>query len=71
MDIQDDYGLLFRDCSIETIRDGIRAISEKPVEDLRLMARKAWEVARANYTQDRFAEEYRKVVEQIMYKYQN
>lgn len=69
VDIQDDYGLVFHDCSIETIRDGIRTISGLSVEDLRLMARKAWEVARANYTQDNFSEEYRKVVEKIAHIY--
>jgi glycosyltransferase involved in cell wall biosynthesis len=57
-----DFGLILKNCSIEEIKDSIRKVSSLSAQELKLMARKAWEFARANHTRARFAEEYRKVI---------
>ena len=44
----------------------MRRIANLPVAELKLMACKAWEYARANHTKEKFAESYRNAVEQII-----
>ncbi|MGC2064301.1 MAG: glycosyltransferase [Thermodesulfovibrionales bacterium] len=61
-----DFGLILRDCSPEAIKDSLQRISGLPAEELRSMARKAWEFARANHTRERFGEAYKKVITQIV-----
>jgi hypothetical protein len=61
-----DFGVILRDCSIEEIRNAIRRISDLPTQELKQMARKTWEFARANHTGETFANEYRKVISTIM-----
>jgi glycosyltransferase involved in cell wall biosynthesis len=61
-----DFGVVLRDCSIEEIRNAIRRISDLPAQELRQMARKAWEFARANHTRETFANEYRKAISAIL-----
>jgi glycosyltransferase involved in cell wall biosynthesis len=65
VDIDDDFGLTLKTSSIEEIKDAVQRIANLPAEELQRMARRAWEFARANHTQERFAEEYRKAVESI------
>jgi glycosyltransferase involved in cell wall biosynthesis len=66
VDIQDDFGWILNNCSIEEIKAAIRRISQVPAEKLKLMAHKAWEYARANHTRENFAKVYSEVVEQII-----
>lgn len=66
VDVSDDFGIILNHSSIEEIKDSVRKISKLPAEELKLMARKAWEFARANHTKERFAEEYKQVIEKIM-----
>ena len=66
VDIDGAFGITLKDCSIETIKDCIKKISSLPTEQLKQMARKAWEYARANHTKERFSEEYRKIIEMII-----
>jgi glycosyltransferase involved in cell wall biosynthesis len=61
-----DFGFLLKSCSIPDIREAIGTISSLPVEALKSKARKAWEHARAYHTREKFAEEYRRVVTQIL-----
>jgi glycosyltransferase involved in cell wall biosynthesis len=61
-----DFGVTLKNCSIDTIEDAIQMVSSLPKEELELRARKAWEYARANHTRERFAEEYRKIIEKII-----
>jgi len=61
-----DFGTALETCSIEEIRNAVRMVSHLPAQELQKMARAAWEFARANHTRERFAEEYRKVITQIM-----
>ena len=62
----DDFGLVLKDCSIDEITSAIRMVSSLSGEELKLMSRKAWENGRANYTIEKFAEEYEKIVEKIV-----
>jgi glycosyltransferase involved in cell wall biosynthesis len=61
-----DFGVILKDCSLDTIRQTLKNISGLPSEKLREMSRKAWEYARKNHTRERFAEEYKKAITQIM-----
>lgn len=61
-----NFGVTLTDCSIEEIKNTIRMVSCLSAEELKLMSRKAWEFARTNHTKERFAEEYRKIIEKII-----
>jgi glycosyltransferase involved in cell wall biosynthesis len=62
----DDFGLILKTCTIEEIREAVQRVAAMPIQEMRRMARSAWEFARANHTRERFAEEYRKVIAHIM-----
>jgi glycosyltransferase involved in cell wall biosynthesis len=66
VDIEDDYGVILKDCSVDAIRNTIKMISSLPVEKLRQMTYKAWEYARAHHTRERFDEEYKKTISIIL-----
>jgi glycosyltransferase involved in cell wall biosynthesis len=66
VDVTDDFGIVLSGCSIEEIKDSLRRISNLPIQKLKLMSRRAWEFARANHTKEKFTEEYRKVISQII-----
>jgi glycosyltransferase involved in cell wall biosynthesis len=66
VDVNEDLGILLKDCSIETIEKAVRMISGLPAEKLRRMARNAWDFARANHTRERSAEIFRKTIEKIL-----
>lgn len=65
----DDFGVILKNCTIEEIKNSIRTVSNLPTPELKRMAKKAWEFARANHTREKFAEEYWKVVEKIIATY--
>lgn len=66
VDVDPDSGFILKDCSIEEIRNSMRAVSRLSGRELKRMARTGWEFARANHTREKFAEEYRKAVLAIM-----
>jgi glycosyltransferase involved in cell wall biosynthesis len=66
VDVKPDFGVILKDCSIQGIKKSIRGLSSLSNEELRRMARRAWEFARANHTRERFTEEYRKAILKIM-----
>ena len=61
----EDFGIILKESSIETIRQAIQMISTMPAEQLRIMSRKAWEHTRLHHTRERFAEGFRRVVDQV------
>jgi hypothetical protein len=61
-----DFGVMLQTCTIAEIRDAVRLVSSLPAQEIKRMAVATWEFARANHTRERFAEEYRKVISQIM-----
>ncbi|UVT19550.1 MAG: glycosyltransferase [Nitrospira sp.] len=64
----DDFGVVLKDHSVETIKNTVRMIAGLPAEQLQRMARKAWEFARAHHTRENFSEEYKNIVLDIMNK---
>jgi glycosyltransferase involved in cell wall biosynthesis len=66
VDVGDEFGAYLNSCSLDEIRDAVRAVSNLPSQRLKRMARKAWEFARANHTKERFAEEHRKAIGKII-----
>lgn len=66
VDINDSYGIMLENCSVDTIKARIRMVANFPAERLQQMSRKAWEYARAHHTREKFAEEYKKTVLKII-----
>jgi hypothetical protein len=64
----EDFGVLFKDNSVNTIRSVVQMVSGLPSHQLRQMARKAWEFARANHTREKFTEEYKECILNILGK---
>jgi glycosyltransferase involved in cell wall biosynthesis len=71
VDVNIDFGVILRDCSIDTIKTTVQMISTLSPEKVKQMSRKAWEFARANHTREKFAEEYKKVITKIIDMHQN
>jgi glycosyltransferase involved in cell wall biosynthesis len=63
-----DYGVMFRDNAVDTIKEAVRMVSRFPSEQLSRMSRKAWEFARDNHTRGKFSAEYKKLIVDIMAK---
>jgi glycosyltransferase involved in cell wall biosynthesis len=61
-----DFGTILKECSISEIQGSVQTISNLPVQELRRMARRAWEYARGNHTRQRFAEEYLNSIHKIL-----
>ena len=66
VDVAEDFGVILKSCSIEALKDTVRAISSLPAQELKQMARNAWEFARVHHTKEKFAEEFRKVLAEII-----
>ena len=62
----EDFGIILKDNSIKTIQDAVQMTSNLPVPQLQQMAQNAWEFARSRHTRDKFTEEYKKVILDIM-----
>jgi glycosyltransferase involved in cell wall biosynthesis len=65
VDVQ-DFGLVLEECSIGRIQSTLDVVSNWPAEKLEEMAYNAWEYARKNHTRQVFAENYRRIIEQIL-----
>lgn len=62
----DDFGLILKECTIDEIKNSIEYLSSLSIHELGIMARRAWEYARANHTRKKFARQYRAIVEDII-----
>lgn len=60
-----DFGFILEKCTIDEIRNTIETVSSLSARELKVMARKAWEFARANHTREKFAEQYREIIKDI------
>jgi glycosyltransferase involved in cell wall biosynthesis len=65
VDIADDRGVILKSNSIETIQDSVRKVSSFSSEQLKRMARNAWEFARNHHTREKFGEQFRRIVGQL------
>jgi glycosyltransferase involved in cell wall biosynthesis len=66
VDIRDEYGMVLKESSVEQIRNSVEQLSSLPQREVERMARAAREFVRKNHTRERFAEQYRKFVAQIL-----
>ena len=66
VDVDEDFGIMLKTSAVAEIQDAVQRIAHLPAEELKNMARRAWEFARAHHTRERFAEEYRKTVELLL-----
>lgn len=66
VDVSDDYGVTLKDVSIAEIKIQIQKISSLPPEELKAMARRAWEFVRANHTRENFSQKYRNLMTEIV-----
>jgi DNA-directed RNA polymerase subunit F len=66
-----DFGMILKDCTINEIKNTISTISALSLQELKQKARKAWEYARSNHTREKFAEEYRNVIDKIIIAHSN
>ncbi len=62
----DDFGTLLPDCSIESICAAASALAGQPAQQLAARARGAWEFARTHNTAERYAADYRRIVQRIL-----
>jgi hypothetical protein len=61
-----DFGVVLRNSSVDEIKNAIEMVSSFPAEELKNMSHQAWEFARANHMKERFIEEYKRAVLQIL-----
>jgi glycosyltransferase involved in cell wall biosynthesis len=66
VDVRDDYGVILKEASIAEIKKEIQKISSLPPADLKAMARRSWEFVRANHTREKYSQEYRRVITEII-----
>jgi glycosyltransferase involved in cell wall biosynthesis len=63
------FGEILGDCSVSTIRETVRMVSELPEAELRKRTRQTWEYARAHHTREAYAEAYRSTMLQILTRF--
>jgi glycosyltransferase involved in cell wall biosynthesis len=61
-----DFGVMLTGATVNEVRRAVLDLSRRPAEELRLRSRAAWRYARGYHTRDRFAEEFRSVVERLV-----
>jgi len=61
-----DFGFMLQDCSADNVIKTVREISDCPTGDLEEKSRKAWEFARRHFTRENFAQEYFRVISEII-----
>jgi hypothetical protein len=66
----ENFGMLLKDCSIEEIKNSIRMISSLPGTELKKRAVKAPEYARMHHTREKYAEECRRIIVEIIETWQ-
>jgi glycosyltransferase involved in cell wall biosynthesis len=66
VDINDEFGIILKNCSLDEIKYSIEFISNLSAEKLESMARKAWEFARENHTKEAFSREYKNAIVKII-----
>jgi len=64
--IEPELGILLRDCSIEEIRGAVRHVAALSAMRLRSMARRAWERARRDHTDEAYCRRYRQIIEDVV-----
>jgi len=66
MDINSEYGIELEESSINEIKKTAQKFSELPELKIEDMSRKAWKYARNNHTIEKFHEDYKKAIQDIV-----
>lgn len=66
IDMPPACGVSLPGCSVSQIQEAVRELSERPVTELRHMARGGWEFVRKHHTKDTFRAGYRRFVEGLV-----
>jgi hypothetical protein len=66
LDLEADFGVLLDDDRIDTVREAVVELSERPAPQLAAMGMEAWGYARAHHSHESFATAYREVVADIL-----
>ena len=71
VDVDESYGVILKNCSVNEIKEAIRLISSYPTDKLKSMSKKAWEITGTIHSQANFSEEFNKVINHILEVHQN
>ncbi|AKG23272.1 glycosyltransferase [Calothrix sp. 336/3] len=71
VDIADRYGVIFPESSVTEIKNTVQRIAKLPTSVLKNMSRSAWEFARQNHTQEKFATTYHQTIQSILANHPN
>ncbi len=61
-----NFGIILTECTHSEIKASIKQLSQMPAGELKKMSTGAWEFANANHSREKFAVEYKRVIEKIM-----
>jgi len=61
-----DFGAILPGSTVADVRSAALDLSSRPADELRRRSRAAWQYARAYHTRERFAAEFRSVVERLV-----
>lgn len=62
VDVDDSFGVMLKNNTVEDIKKEVIELSEKSGEELKSMSQKAWDVARKNYTPRKYSEEFENMI---------
>lgn len=66
VDVNNDCGIVLKNCSLDEIKNTIRTLSDFPSQRLKEMAKNSRDFVRQNHTQENFARVYQKTIHQII-----
>jgi glycosyltransferase involved in cell wall biosynthesis len=71
IDIEPDFGVLLAANSVAAVEQAVRALAARPGPELAAMARRAWTVARASYTRERYRQVFGAAIARIAAEHPN
>jgi hypothetical protein len=69
VDVEDKYGMVLRECTVEEIRQRVRELAETPAHTLKEMALRTWEYARSHHTLENFEASYGAALDEIIARF--
>jgi hypothetical protein len=64
-----EFGVMLKDCTIETVQAAVRSLAAEPAEQLQHRAESTWEYVRMNHTRENFARHYSSFVDMLEQTY--
>jgi glycosyltransferase involved in cell wall biosynthesis len=69
VDVEDHYGVVLRECTVQEIRQRVCELAETPAHALKEMALRTWEYARSHHTLENFAASYGAALDEIIARF--